>query len=193
MNDSSGSASAGSVSSTRAERGPFTVRALRTDDAANYQALRLRSLREEPNAFEASADEEAKLTVEQVPAQFGFGGDDNDSFVLGAFSDDGSLVGIAGCSRDGPPRRRHRALLWGMYVVPDARGHGIGRALVEETIARVRAWHDVELLRLGVIESNGTARGLYERCGFEAVWREPQAYKTADGYLAVELMRLRIQ
>jgi ribosomal protein S18 acetylase RimI-like enzyme len=193
MNDSSGSDSVISASAKHKSRGRFTVRALGNDDAASYHALRLRSLREEPNAFEASADEEAKLTVEQVASHFGFANDDRDSFALGAFTDDGSLVGIAGCSRDGPPRRRHRALLWGMYVVPDARGLGIGRALVEETIARVRAWHDVELLRLGVIESNGIARGLYERCGFESVWREPQAYKTSDGYLAVELMRLRIQ
>jgi len=128
-----------------------------------------------------------------VPAQYGFAGDGTDGFVLGAFSDDGSLIGIAGCSRDGTQRRRHRALLWGMFVVPAARGRGVGRALVEETIARVKAWRDVELLRLGVIESNGSARALYERCGFETIWREPQAYKTPGGYLAVELMRLRIQ
>jgi ribosomal protein S18 acetylase RimI-like enzyme len=191
MDHSSGSASSSSTSSKQAPA--FTIRPLATSDAAAYQELRLRSLRDEPNAFEASADEEAKLTLEQVPPHFGFGADDTDSFVLGAFAGDGSLIGIVGCSRDGPPRRRHRALLWGMYVVPDARGRGIGRALVEETVARVRAWEGIEMLRLGVIESNGTARTLYESCGFESVWREPQAYKTPSGYLAVELMRLRIQ
>ena len=191
MSDSSGSSPA-RPATPQSNHTRFTIRALEKGDAADYQALRLRSLREEPNAFEASAEEEAKLTVEQVPGHFGFGADATDSFVLGGFVN-GVLVGIAGCSRDDPPRRRHRALLWGMYVLPDFRGRGIGRALVEETIGRVRAWRDVELLRLGVIESNGNARALYESCGFESVWREPQAYKLGDGYLAVELMRLRIQ
>jgi ribosomal protein S18 acetylase RimI-like enzyme len=172
--------------------GRFTVRSLEPADAARYLEIRLRSLREEPNAFEASADEESKVPVGDVPFRFGFSGDGSDSFVVGAFTEAGALVGIVGCTRDDPPRRRHRALLWGMYVVPEARHQGVGRALVNETIARVRAWRDVELLRLGVIESNSYARALYQSCGFETVWREPQAYKIAEGYLAVELMRLRI-
>ena len=171
----------------------FKIRPLQPDDAARYREMRLRSLHDEPNAFEASAEAESRISLEQVPAHFGFAGDGNDSFVLGAFTDDETLVGIVGCSRDDAPRRRHRALLWGMYVVPEARHRGIGRALVNETVARVRAWRDVELLRLGVIETNGYARALYKSCGFEMVWREPLAYKTSDGYLAVELMRLRIQ
>lgn len=171
----------------------FSIRPLETTDAARYLEVRLRSLREEPTAFDASAEKDAALALDEIPAHFGFGNAANDSFVLGAFDAEDTLVGIVGCSRDDPPRRRHRAILWGMYVAPEARGRGIGRALVIETIARVREWRDVELLRLGVIESNGAARTLYESCGFEQVWLEPQAYKTADGYLAVELMRLRLQ
>jgi ribosomal protein S18 acetylase RimI-like enzyme len=53
-----------------------------------------------------------------------------------------------------------------LYVTPDARGHGIGGRLVEAAIAaggRARAWV--------VADDAGQARALYERLGFETVWR----------------------
>jgi ribosomal protein S18 acetylase RimI-like enzyme len=53
-----------------------------------------------------------------------------------------------------------------LYVTPDARGHGIGKRLVEAAIAasgRELAWV--------VADDEGRARALYERLGFETVWR----------------------
>jgi ribosomal protein S18 acetylase RimI-like enzyme len=53
-----------------------------------------------------------------------------------------------------------------LYVTPDARGHGIGGRLVEAAIAasgRETAWV--------VADDDGQARALYERLGFETVWR----------------------
>jgi ribosomal protein S18 acetylase RimI-like enzyme len=53
-----------------------------------------------------------------------------------------------------------------LYVTPDARGRGIGGRLVEAAIAaggRERAWV--------VADDDGQARALYERLGFETVWR----------------------
>jgi ribosomal protein S18 acetylase RimI-like enzyme len=53
-----------------------------------------------------------------------------------------------------------------LYVTPAARGHGIGGRLVEAAIAaggRERSWV--------VADDDGQARALYERLGFETVWR----------------------
>jgi ribosomal protein S18 acetylase RimI-like enzyme len=53
-----------------------------------------------------------------------------------------------------------------LYVTPGARGHGIGGRLVEAAIAaggREVAWV--------VADDDGQARALYERLGFETVWR----------------------
>jgi ribosomal protein S18 acetylase RimI-like enzyme len=54
-----------------------------------------------------------------------------------------------------------------LYVTPDARGSGIGGRLVESALAaggRSTAWV--------VADDEGQARALYERLGFETVWRQ---------------------
>ncbi len=58
-------------------------------------------------------------------------------------------------------------LMDGIAVSPDARGLGIGSALldaVEEEALR----RNLKAVRLDVIDTNPRARTLYERCGFEA-------------------------
>jgi len=58
-------------------------------------------------------------------------------------------------------------------VVPDARGKGIGAALLAE-LAQVAADRDVGSLSLSVELSN-PARELYARCGYREVARASQA------------------
>lgn len=56
-------------------------------------------------------------------------------------------------------------LMDGIFVAPDARGHGAGSALLEAVKTRAR---DAGLasVRLDVIDTNPRARALYERSGF---------------------------
>lgn len=60
-----------------------------------------------------------------------------------------------------------RFLMDGIFVAPQARGHGVGTALLEAIVveARSRGYGEV---RLDVIDSNARARALYEREGFVA-------------------------
>lgn len=57
------------------------------------------------------------------------------------------------------------ALLEELYVVPERRGQGIGRALMEAVLARVRAAR-CAWIELTTGESDTTARALYESLGF---------------------------
>jgi ribosomal protein S18 acetylase RimI-like enzyme len=52
-----------------------------------------------------------------------------------------------------------------LYVVPDRRGHGIGRALLEASIEAARR-AGAEWMDLGTSEDDTAARGLYESAGF---------------------------
>jgi ribosomal protein S18 acetylase RimI-like enzyme len=57
------------------------------------------------------------------------------------------------------------AYLEELYVVPDRRGNGLGRALLEEAIEAARA-EGATHMELGTSESDTAARGLYESAGF---------------------------
>lgn len=58
-------------------------------------------------------------------------------------------------------------LMDGIAVVPEARGMGVGSALLEAIIAEA-AQRQLEGVRLDVIDTNPRARALYERFGFVA-------------------------
>jgi ribosomal protein S18 acetylase RimI-like enzyme len=52
-----------------------------------------------------------------------------------------------------------------LYVVPDRRGEGHGRALMEAAFAVARA-HGATTIELGTASNDTAARGLYESLGF---------------------------
>jgi ribosomal protein S18 acetylase RimI-like enzyme len=184
----------------------IVVRRLGMDDAAAWWALRLRGLRDHPGAFGSDYELEKERLPEDVRRLFAERNSSPEAVVLGAFDAGGAeagagvaasvgagvLVGCVGCARDQGPKERHRSLIWGMYVAPEARGRGVGRALVEEAVAMARRWPGVEVVRLTVAAANETARALYRACGFIAWGREPRVLKLPDRYVDEEHMVLAL-
>jgi ribosomal protein S18 acetylase RimI-like enzyme len=150
------------------------IRELTADDAAAFWALRLRGLREEPGAFGTSFEEASRLPAGYAAAILRREGRSPDDFVLGAF-EDGVLAGIAGFTREPRARRAHRGSLWGMHVAREARGRGVGRALVEALVARARKVAGLRRINLTVMADNGSAVRLYQAAGFTIWGREPAA------------------
>jgi ribosomal protein S18 acetylase RimI-like enzyme len=81
---------------------------------------------------------------------------------------------LAGERPDGLAVIRFRPSLWSdaldayleeLYVAPDQRGRGIGRALLEETMEAARA-AGATRIELGTSETDAAAIALYESCGF---------------------------
>jgi ribosomal protein S18 acetylase RimI-like enzyme len=139
-----------------------TVRPLERRDGAAYRALRLRALREHPEAFVAVYENEAALPMEHFADRIA---PSACSRVFGGFVGD-VLSGIIGISRQVAPKLRHRANIWGMYVAPEARGRGVGRALLDTALDTARAWEGAELVTLSVSEASGPACALYVGAGF---------------------------
>lgn len=165
------------------------IRPLAVPDAAAFQALRLCGLRESPEAFGSTYEEEAGVPLDQVAARLARGGED---VVFGAVDSEGVLVGVAGLRRDSHRKARHRAHVWGMYVAPEARGRGLGRALLEALIAHARTLAGVERLTLSVVPGNQAARSLYLRLGFIPYGLESQAYCLDGTYWDSEHMALEL-
>lgn len=80
----------------------------------------------------------------------------------------GEIVGWAchGPYREGEVRTED-AELYAIYVHPDRRGRGVGRALLTESVARCSAAGHGRLL-LWVLKENDRARRFYERAAFRA-------------------------
>ncbi len=74
---------------------------------------------------------------------------------------------------------QHHALL-GIELHRDFRGYGLGRALIQQAIQWGQQ-HGLEMIRLGVLDSNHRAKALYERLGFQCSGYIPNFVKHPDG------------
>ena len=163
------------------------IRALGPDDAAIYRAQRIRALREHPDAFGRTPDEVP--SVETIAEQLRVDAGSEEDLMLGAF-DDAVLLGVAGCHRERAIKQRHIAFVWGIYLIPERRGTGLGRRLVTELIVRARTWKGLECLWLDVTTVNTSARALYASLGFRGVAVKPRVLKVDGRYYDEELMIL---
>ncbi len=146
------------------------IRRLTADDAPAYRALRLRGLREHPDAFTSSFEEDETLPLDASARRLR----SEAQTFWGALDGDGMLLGIVGLDRETRAKNRHKATVVGMYVAPEAAGRGCGRALLDALVACARQ-ENLELLVLTVTEGNGAAAALYERRGFRSFGIEPRA------------------
>lgn len=167
----------------------MNIRQLTAGDAHDYQLLRLRALREHPEAFGASFQEEQSLPLEQVASQL----DDSTgkSAAFGTWLDD-QLVAIVSLFRFARPKTRHKAILGGMYVAPEARGQGIGKALLAQTLMYARTQEGLEDVTLAVTVGNTTARRLYLNAGFVSYGVEQHYIKLGYQYFDIEWMMLHL-
>jgi ribosomal protein S18 acetylase RimI-like enzyme len=157
------------------------IRPLVEADAPAFRALRLRALRDHPDAFGASYEEGLARPTSGYVEQLRAAAASPDDRIFGAFDDGGALVGMVGFRREGYAKIRHRGYIWGMYVAPEVRGQGVGRALIGAALDRARSLPDLDQVNLSVMTTNVAARALYASLGFAAYGLERRALKLPDG------------
>lgn len=162
------------------------VRLLTEADVVAYRTLRLECLRDHPEAFGSSFEEEqgrsdaewrARLSDPALPM---FGG-----FV------DGAAAGICGLFRETKRKHAHMANFGAMYVRPSARGSGLADALVAAALDYARG-SGVEIVLLTVTTGNETAQRLYERHGFRVYGELADAIRTGGRSYGEKLMAARL-
>ena len=140
------------------------VRRLISGQGDQLRDVRLRALADAPYAFSSSVARESALapTFWEGRAAESELGQDGVVFVA---SEDARILGMAGGFIDGTTR--DVAVVWGMWVDPDARCQGIGRELLEA----VADWGEIagaRRLRLAVTNSDESepAAVMYRGLGF---------------------------
>ncbi|MDQ6421747.1 GNAT family N-acetyltransferase [Paenibacillus sp. LHD-117] len=150
------------------------IRTITQEEAESFWALRLEALQTNPTVFGSSYEEALHTSAEVVKERLRC---DGNQFVLGAYSGENRLVGMVGFKRETSIKAKHKSFIWGMYVTPSFRQHGIGRLLMEEALRRASAMHGLDLVLLSVVTSNEGARKLYHSLGFETYGTERCALK----------------
>jgi len=141
------------------------IRRIRADEGARLRALRLRALADAPMAFGSTLAREQTFADEvwHERAQRGASGVDNVTFVA---ERDGRWLGIVtGLARDPDVPHDPRPELVAMFVCPEARGSGLGGALVDAVVGWARERRAAGLT-LWVTATNTQALALYTRHGF---------------------------
>lgn len=143
------------------------VARLLPEHAEVYQALRLRGLRDHPEAFTSSFEEDQTRPLSAAFTRLTPSQDLPHDAFFGAWQAQ-QLQGVLGMQGRYRKKERHTATVVGTFVAPEARGLGAGDALMQALLAHARACPELVQLDLTVTEGNDHARGLYERFGFSA-------------------------
>ena len=105
---------------------------------------------------------------------------------------DGRIVGSAGVLAVRSRRKVAHRARFGISILKEYWGMGIGRVLVESCIDCARRAGYVQL-ELEVVADNQRAVSLYRRAGFEEYGRNPRGYRSAaSGYQELVHMRLEL-
>jgi ribosomal protein S18 acetylase RimI-like enzyme len=156
------------------------IRMLTATDAALFRAVRLEALQQSPEAYGSSFEQESARPLSWFEERV------SQSDIFGAFAA-GELRGIVGFAMQESPKKRHKGLLWGMYVRPAARNSGLGQRLVE-AVLRHAAARAVGLVDLTVVSENRPALRLYENLGFVEYGHEKMSLKLNGRYYDEILM-----
>ena len=104
---------------------------------------------------------------------------------------DGKIVGTAGIDSMGAKEKiRHRAE-FGISVLKEFWGEGIGRALTEACVecAKEAGYRQLEL---NVVADNERATALYRSLGFQEFGRNPRGFLSREGWQELVYMRLEL-
>jgi len=157
------------------------IRLLIQKDWQIWKNFRLEALKNSPNNFSSSYEEELKWSDSKFQDIL------NTSDIFAAFIDN-MVIGCAGFYRLNSLETKHQGIVWGIYVQPEYRGKGIASSLIEPLITHAK--QHVKQLDLTCFTNNVGAIKLYQKYGFKIHSTEPRECKVDDVVIDEHLMIL---
>jgi GNAT superfamily N-acetyltransferase len=156
----------------------YEIRAIGPDGLDAWWDLRLRSLRDHPDAFGA----DYASAIERGPDYLRGGLVDGAvERLFAAFSPDGSLVAQLRTVAD-TGKRSHIAMIISVATDPRHCGLSLQKALIRLAIDHCRSFSEIRQVHISVNAGNAPALAVYEGAGFVAWGREPRALRTESGF-----------
>jgi ribosomal protein S18 acetylase RimI-like enzyme len=156
------------------------IRLFTPEDFALWKAMRLEAVKEHPHAYGSSYEEESQVPDEQWKERL------RKNYIF-AFMDGENAVGMAGYYLQAGEKRRHRGMVYTVYVMPEYRGRGAMDWLLSAIEYHARD-QGAEQLHLEVGTYNDAALRCYERNGYVVYATEPRAIKVNGEYVDEHLM-----
>ncbi|WP_420320372.1 GNAT family N-acetyltransferase [Flagellimonas sp.] len=111
-------------------------RELNEHDAKAYIKLKRIGLESHPESFVSSIDEDKSANTLTIQKRIREASIKSGDIILGAFNP--NLIGVISITRDHRTKRLHKSELHGMFVIPEYRGKGIGKTLLEKGLAKAK-------------------------------------------------------
>jgi ribosomal protein S18 acetylase RimI-like enzyme len=138
------------------------IKRITPEIALVFKQVRLRALEDSPTAFSSTYAKESQLPDEEWQGRAERWGGEGDDAIFLAF-DGEAVCGIVGSYVE--PERVERAQVISMWVAPEYRRAGVGKALID-AVAEWNRPRGIRELVLRVTSVNSGAIAFYERLGF---------------------------
>lgn len=135
------------------------------EDWQQYRDLRLRALKEEPQAFGSTYEDNSKHPDEYWQQRLEDTINKSTQWLVFARLN-GVLVGMVGAFTEKEP---DNARVIAVYVTPDTRGKGISKMLMKELLARIKTNDNIKKITVDVNPEQEAALNLYKNSGFQII------------------------
>jgi ribosomal protein S18 acetylase RimI-like enzyme len=156
------------------------------DQWRDYRDLRLRALKEDPEAFSSSFADSLRQPDEFWQGRLTDAAEGTRSWLLFA-RQEGKLKGMIGAFLE--EGATDTATIVSVYVAEEARGRGVAAHLMEAILRRLSEARSLVAAKLSVNTTQLAAIQLYRRFGFRETGVEPST--TGDGQAVQQLVMQR--
>lgn len=159
----------------------INIENLTSEHASALDSLIRIALKDYPTAFETDFSQIENRPLQGVIDHLD-GIEKSNGFRLGAFDEDGELIGTVRLQPRHSPKRSHCADFMAMFVRSEKRNQGVGRALLETAIEKARQIDGLEQLELSVSSDALSALHVYENVGFQSTGVLRRQIKLGNDY-----------
>ena len=156
------------------------------EDWREYRDFALSAMKNDPNEFVRTFEEESALPDEVWQERLNDARRGNKAWLLFGKGEDGKIVGMIGASRVENRNISHVVTITGPYVSIEGRDKGVEEKLVSAILQKIRVNPNIKKARVFVLAEKGDTMFAYGRLGFKKAGKLVNEYRTriGDNYLS---------